>query len=1115
DPFFMSVASDTDCWMFLTSRGGLTAGRIDAERSLFPYETVDKLQHGHFHTGPQTVIRLAGNLEEHWEPLNPHFDGSSRYVRNIYKSTLGNWIVFEETHVEWNLRFRYDWRACERFGWVRTVHVENLGEGRVQIDVLDGIRNILPFGAPLALYQSTSSLVDAYKQVDGDPASTLASFSLTSKILDRAEAAEELRTNLVWSAGLPKARRLFAASTPHEFKRGERLESEGILKGQPGNYYLTDTLSISPGSSAKWYYACNVGQSHTEVAALQRVLQSGVDLGKELEKELKEAGQNLRQNIASSDGLQLTGDERASSHHMANVLFNNMRGGVFFANDTVVTADFIDFLWTRNRTVHAKQQTELGKLAPTIPLSKIRAMAEASKDPQFLRLVMEYLPIGFGRRHGDPSRPWNRFAIHLKNEDGTPSLRYQGNWRDIFQNWEALAVSFPTFLSHFIAKFVNASTIDGFNPYRVTRDGIDWEVEEPDDPWSFIGYWGDHQIIYLLKFLEAQSRVFPEELREFLHRPLFSYAAVPYRIKGYDDIVADPKRTISFDDQLAETVASRESKLGTDGRLLQAKDGSVYLAPLLEKLLVPVLSKLSNFVPGGGIWLNTQRPEWNDANNALVGNGISMVTLGYLRRYVQFLLDELASLPQESIEISLEVKTWLSGLEKTYRAYGADMLAVHRNDTIRRDFLDAISGTFEQYRNAVYAKGFSGQEPCHVKDVVSFLSTVLPYLETTLEMNRREDGLYHAYNLLDVSPESSDAKIEHLYLMLEGQVSALSSGAVQPSEALAMLHKMEQSPLFTEREGSYLLYPERELSSFFDRNKVPSKEVEANPLLKRLLEDRNPALLVQDAAGTYRFNPDFSTTDDLDHALHALGQVKELQNLVETSADEVRELFELVFRHRSYTGRSGTMYGYEGLGCIYWHMVAKALLAVQEVAFKAWTDSDAPTANGLIEAYYRLRKGLGFEKTAEAFGAFPLDPYSHTPPQGGARQPGMTGQVKEEILTRFGELGVRVESGQICFAPWMLRESEFLTEPDVFECILFDGASSLVKLDKGSLGFTYGQVPIVYVKGETPRIRVVEHSGQTTEHEGTKCPPSVSQDVFARTGKTARIEVEIPAQLLR
>ena len=40
----------------------------------------------------------------------------------------------------------------------------------------------------------------------------------------------------------------------------------------------------------------------------------------------------------------------------------------------------------------------------------------------------------------------------------------------------------------------------------------------------------------------------------------------------------------------------------------------------------------------------------------------------------------------------------------------------------------------------------------------------------------------------------------------------------------------------------------------------------------------------------------------------------------------------------------------------------------------------------------------------------------------GAKQPGMTGQVKEEILTRFGELGVRVEEGAIVFEPALLRQ---------------------------------------------------------------------------------------------
>ena len=123
-------------------------------------------------------------------------------------------------------------------------------------------------------------------------------------------------------------------------------------------------------------------------------------------------------------------------------------------------------------------------------------------DPQLERVCREDLPLTFSRRHGDPSRPWNRFSITTRNADGTRSLNYEGNWRDIFQNWEALAVSFPGYTSGMICRFLNASTADGYNPYRITRNGIDWEVVDPHDPWSYIGYWGDHQIIYLLKLLE-------------------------------------------------------------------------------------------------------------------------------------------------------------------------------------------------------------------------------------------------------------------------------------------------------------------------------------------------------------------------------------------------------------------------------------------------------------------------------------------------------------------------------------------------------------------------------------------------------------------------------------
>ena len=42
-PFFMSLVSSSDHWLFISSTGGLTAGRIDAESALFPYETEDKI----------------------------------------------------------------------------------------------------------------------------------------------------------------------------------------------------------------------------------------------------------------------------------------------------------------------------------------------------------------------------------------------------------------------------------------------------------------------------------------------------------------------------------------------------------------------------------------------------------------------------------------------------------------------------------------------------------------------------------------------------------------------------------------------------------------------------------------------------------------------------------------------------------------------------------------------------------------------------------------------------------------------------------------------------------------------------------------------------------------
>jgi hypothetical protein len=197
-------------------------------------------------------------------------------------------------------------------------------------------------------------------------------------------------------------------------------------------------------------------------------------------------------------------------------------------------------------------------------------------DISFTRLALEYLPLTFSRRHGDPSRPWNRFSINTKNSDGSLKLDYQGNWRDIFQNWEALAYSYPLFIEGMIRKFLNASTFDGYNPYRVLKNGFDWETIEPHNPWSYIGYWGDHQIIYLLKLLEVLRDTQPIKLNDLLESDAFAFAHIPYIIKSYDEIVSNPKSTIDFDHELQERITKDMDMIGSDGALVKNTKGDIH-----------------------------------------------------------------------------------------------------------------------------------------------------------------------------------------------------------------------------------------------------------------------------------------------------------------------------------------------------------------------------------------------------------------------------------------------------------------------------------------------------------------------------------------------------------
>jgi hypothetical protein len=118
-PFLMSVVSASDHWLFVSSRGGLTAGRVSPAGALFPYVTDDKLHTCHAHTGPSTTMRVTTPAGVRvWEPFR-HENDDPQVHRHLLKNVRATQVVFEEVHEPLGLVFRARWSTSERFGFVR------------------------------------------------------------------------------------------------------------------------------------------------------------------------------------------------------------------------------------------------------------------------------------------------------------------------------------------------------------------------------------------------------------------------------------------------------------------------------------------------------------------------------------------------------------------------------------------------------------------------------------------------------------------------------------------------------------------------------------------------------------------------------------------------------------------------------------------------------------------------------------------------------------------------------------------------------------------------------------------------------------------------------------
>lgn len=1109
--FFMSVVSHSNHWMFIASNGGLSAGRKNSNNALFPYYTDDKITESFDSTGSKTILQIHVNEKTYlWEPFSNRYEGVYAISRNLYKNNYGNKVIFEEINHDLGVTYKYQWNSSDRFGFVKKATLLNNTEKPIKITALDGIQNIIPNGIGEELQGNRSNLVDAYKKSELEVDTGLGIFALSAIIVDKAEPSEALKATIVWSIGVQNPIYLLSSQQLGAFRKGKKIQQEVDVKAEKGAYFTCAEFTLEANAKKQWMLVADVNKSIVAINEIKEIIKNEQDLSTLVQNDIEKGTQQLIELTGNADGLQLTADKLQNTRHFSNTLFNIMRGGIFDENYDIGKEDFSKYIANANKEVWRKKEAQIQQFPTKFSLNYLKELAkEDDDDENFKRLCFEYMPLKFSRRHGDPSRPWNKFSINTTSEiDGSKILDYEGNWRDIFQNWEALAHSYPQFIESMIFKFLNATTFEGYNPYRVTKDGFDWEIVEPDDPWSFIGYWGDHQIIYLLKFLEFIEDYYPTKLGDYFNQELFVYANVPYKIKSYSDTLKNSKDTIDFDTELDGQINQNKKELGADGALLKDKNSCIHKVNFVEKIMATVLAKISNFIPEGGIWLNTQRPEWNDANNALVGNGISMVTLYYLRRFLTFFEEIIQNNSMQEVAVSEEIKLFFDEVVQIFEKY-EHLLSGKISDEDRKSILDGLGNAGSTYRTTIYANGFTGEKKIVKKsELKCFCDLAKNFLEHTIRANKRTDELYHSYNLMTLENDS-EVSISYLSEMLEGQVAVLSSGCLSSKESLQLLDGLKNSELFREDQNSYILYPNKTLSRFVDKNNISAKKVEKLALIQQLLKDGNKQIVEKDILGNFHFNGGFNNAESLKKALSELPEAQYLA-LVREDEKALLTIFEEIFNHKSFTGRSGTFFGYEGLGSIYWHMVSKLVVAVQEAYLKAIdTNEDADTVGRLLAHYYEINEGIGVHKSPELYGAIPTDPYSHTPAGKGAQQPGMTGQVKEDILSRFGELGVFVKNGELQFKPQLLRKEEFLNTPKKFKYTTISKELKELEIEKDSLCFTYCQIPVVYKLGTAQEVKIFHKNGNILKIQGQVIDGVNSEQIFSRSGEIERIEVLI------
>jgi len=829
--FFPGIAGmwGIPMWVFYVNRGqGISSFGIESkDKAILEFLPANKAYRLTSVVGFRSFLKVtSGGKTILWEPFQDNF--CTAYFKTRQRMIITPHDMTIEDHnpsLGLTVRVNYFPIVGEDYpALVRRVTVENISKKKIQVEMVDGLPVILPYGMSDWVVKNMSRTVEAWVKVKQLKKRT-PFFHLNVEVNDTPQV-KHIHEGHFYFAFDPQARgekllepivdttAVFGGATdfisPHAFVEKKNFHVPDVQQTANRTPCAMSfaRLSLSPGGKKEIVTAVGYAQNQEQLQGIVKKMVGGkgyVEAKAEENQALISRIQNYALTSSSSD----TFDRYAGQAFLDNV----MRGGLPVSLKTVD-----------------------GNVAFNV----------------------------FSRKHGDPERDYNYFVL-------SPTYFSQGNGnnRDVNQNRRNDVWFNRDVRDNSIINFLSLVQADGYNPLVVK--GLSFKIENPEkvdvvirdcisgqvpkkvrevmsgyfQPGELLrlialnevklkvsmpeflsrllalchkselaehgeGFWTDHWT-YNLDLIESYLSVYPEALKSLLiGKKVFSfYHNTHYVLPRSQRFYLTPDgvrqyHSVKLDASLVKMDEKAHKLRVEDG------EGEIYYTHLLAKLLCLVANKAATFDPSGiGIEMEADKPNWYDSLNGLPGLlGSSISETLELKRFCLFLKESLAKIAlkdDEDVWIMTELATFIKELKECLASESTPAACWHKANDIK-----------EHYRARVRKGIEGGEHALKVREIREFLDAVIARVDYAQKHARDEKGLtatyfYHEvtdYALLDKKHNEWDYvlpvnfKRHNLPLFLEGIVHELRIEG-DAARAREIYSQVRKSPLFDKKLKMY------------------------------------------------------------------------------------------------------------------------------------------------------------------------------------------------------------------------------------------------------------------------------------------------------------------------